>query len=170
MSEKIERRPLRFERLEDSLAEIHALHKSGYEMAGNWDLSKACQHLMKTLRMSIEGAPFSLPFFLQPVARFILFRTVMEGKPTRLALKTVPQFLPDSTSDVVKDMADYELFVQKVLAEDAPLLPKHPVFGRMTKPQWRKFHAWHAAHHLSFLIPKKSAEASSTSQKEVVAS
>ena len=167
MGRQSARRTLRFDSLEDSLVEIRSLHETGYELVGNWDLSKACQHLTKTMRMSIEGAPFNLPFFLKPIARWILFRSVMAGEPTRLPLKTVRQFLPDDSGMVIKDMADYELYVNKVMAADAPLLANHPVFGRITKDEWRRFHAWHAAHHLSFLLPKSTTSTESNRSPQV---
>ena len=30
----------------------------------------------------------------------------------------------------------------------------HPVFGRLTDDQWRRFHLIHISHHLSFLTPR----------------
>lgn len=169
MGKQSARRTLKFDRLQDSLEEMRSLHESGYDMVGNWDLSKVCQHLTKTLRMSIEGAPFSLPFFLKPITRWILFRSVMEGRPTRLPLKTVRQFLPDDSGMVVKDMADYELYSNKVVADDAPLIANHPVFGRLSQEEWLRFHAWHAAHHLSFLLPRSAAQAESHGAKQTEA-
>jgi hypothetical protein len=32
-------------------------------------------------------------------------------------------------------------------------LPEHPVFGRLTRPDWDHMHRIHSAHHLSFLWP-----------------
>ncbi len=161
MSRHSARRPLQFDCLRDTVREVHRLHDSDYTMVGNWDLAKACRHLSKTLRMSIEGAPFNLPFFLKPVARWVLFRSVMSGTPTRLPLKTVKQFSPEDAADVEAEVADYEEMVEKIMSDDAPLLEVHPVFGRVSKDQWRTFHAWHAAHHLSFLIPSKIEDAKS---------
>jgi len=156
MSKQDARRSLKLECLRDSVAEVQRLHELGYAKAGNWDLSQICQHLTKTLKMSIEGAPFNLPFFLKPVARWMLFDTVMAGKPTRLPLKTVPQFLPNDSADNMQDIADYESFVNKVMDDGVDLIATHPIFGPITSSEWRSFHAWHAAHHLSFLLPKTS--------------
>lgn len=149
------RRPLKFNCLRETVDEARDLQQRGYTQVGNWDLGKACQHLTKTMRMSIEGAPFRLPFFLRPIARRILFGKVMSGKPTRLPLKTAPQFRPVDAFDVTQEIDEYVELVQKVMADDAPLLPDHPVFGPISKSEWRTFHAWHAAHHFSFLIPNE---------------
>lgn len=152
-----QRRPLKFDDLRESVSEVHRLNTSGYDKAGNWNLGQACQHLSKTLRMSLEGSSFSLPFFLKPIARWLLFRSVMKGVPTRLSAKAPPQVRPDDNADAEHEVTEYETWVRKVLAEEASLLPDHPVFGRVTADEWRRFHAWHAAHHLSFLLPKTSA-------------
>jgi hypothetical protein len=70
-------------------------------------------------------------------------------------LKTVPQFQPDDSPDLKQEITEYVALIRQVMADDAPLLPDHPVFGRTAKSEWRQFHAWHAAHHFSFLIPNE---------------
>ena len=150
------RRPLRFESLSDSVAEIRRLQECGYERVGNWTLGQACQHLTKTMRMSIEGSDFRLPRLLRPIARWVLFGSVMKGIPTKLPLKTPPSFVPDQASDDDAEIEAYVSWVGNVMADGSTLQPDHPVFGRITAEQWRRFHAWHAAHHLSYLIPAES--------------
>ena len=66
-----------------------------------------------------------------------------------------PLFRPDGSPDLRQEISEYVSLVRQVMADDAPLLPDHPVFGRTTKDEWRQFHAWHAAHHFSFLIPNE---------------
>ena len=156
MSKQAARRSLKFDCLRETLAEVDRLNDSGYTMVGNWNLGKACQHLSKTMRMSIEGAPFSLPFFLKPVARKLLFGKIMSGAPTRLPLKTVRQFRPDVLVDTDHEISEYQRLVNQIMDDDASLLSNHPLFGKVTLAQWRTFHAWHSAHHFSFLIPMPS--------------
>ncbi len=156
MSVKHTRRSLRFECLRDTVDEAKRLNETPHELAGKWDLAKQCQHLSKTLRMSLEGAPLHLPFFIQPIARWILFSSIIKGIPTRLPLKTLPHFLPNESADTQESIDEYEILVEKVMDPNAPLLRKHPIFGRVTCEQWRQFHTWHAAHHFSHLIPTLS--------------
>ena len=153
MSKHDARRPLKFDLLQTSVEEIQELREHGYTMAGNWNLSQICQHLSKTLKISIEGAPFRLPFLLRPFARWLLFDSVMRGRPTRLPLIAPSQFQPDEPENVDQHIANYQELVGKVTAADAQLISDHPVFGRVSLEEWRKFHCWHAAHHLSFLQP-----------------
>ncbi len=155
MSKSVVRRPLEFDCLPDSVAEVHRLNELGYAKAGNWDLAQMCQHLSKSMRIAIEGAPFRLPFFLQPVARWMLYDTVMKGQRTRLPLITAPQFRPDASPDAKSEIAEYETLVNTVMADDVVLLPDHPLFGTVTPEYWHKFFTWHAAHHLSYLIPNE---------------
>ena len=162
------RRALKLDCLRDSVTEVRRLQENGYSRVGEWSLSQACQHLSKTLQMSMEGAPFSVPFFLKPVARFLFFRRMMDGKPIRLSVKADPYFLPNEVgSDSEADIAEYEQLVSQVMADETDLIPNHPVFGKVSKDEWRKFHAWHAAHHLSFLVPAESPAVLETAQPTV---
>lgn len=154
--EKRSRRSLTFESLPETVAEAHRLRDGGYQMVGNWNLGQACSHLTKTLRMSVEGAPFSLPFFMRPIARALVLGKVMKGAPTNLPLKTVKAFEPDGSIDIDAEVSQYEQWVAKIMDPSAPLLEKHPVFGKFSKDKWRTFHAWHAAHHFSYLLPESS--------------
>ena len=170
MSKHDARRELHFDCLRDSVEEIHRLSQTGYTKAGEWNLSQACQHLSKTMKMSREGSPFNLPFFLKPVARWMLFGNILAGKPTRLPLTTAPQFKPedvpenetDGVVDKMSDLSEYERLVGVVMSDEATLIPEHPVFGKVSPDEWRKFHAWHAAHHFSFLLPRKPVSAHTT--------
>ncbi len=154
--EKRSRRLLQFESLSDTVAEAHRLRDGGYQMVGNWNLGQACSHLTKTLRMSVEGAPFSLPFFMRPIARALVLGKVMNGAPTGLPLKTVKVLQPDESIDVDAEVDQYEQLVAKIMDPSASLIEKHPVFGKFTVQEWRTFHAWHTAHHFSYLLPESS--------------
>lgn len=156
MGNQVKRRPLKFENLPATVTEVRRLQEGGYDLAGNWDLAKACSHLSKTLTLSLEGSPFNLPFFMKPIARFLLFGKVMAGKQTGLPLKTDPALAPNDCKDATLEIENYEKLVQRVMDPNATLIESHPVFGKVTVEQWRTFHAWHAAHHLSYLIPKTS--------------
>lgn len=164
MRTSVQRRPLKFDCLRDSVAEVHRLNESGYVKAGNWDLAQMCQHLSKSARIAIEGAPFSLPSFLKPVARWLLFDTIMKGQRTRLPLITAPQFRPEASPDADQEIAEYESLVNQVMADDADLLPDHPLFGIVTPDYWHQFFTWHAAHHLSYLIPNETNAADATAR------
>ena len=48
--------------------------------------------------------------------------------------------------------------MKKLYEEESAIIPKHPILGKIKPEQWRAFHAWHAAHHLSFLHPKGETE------------
>lgn len=148
------RRQLKFPDLNATVAEVHRLQAGPYVQVGKWDLGMACQHLTKTLRMSVTKAPVTLPFFLRPIARKMMFGKIMRGEPTGLPLKTFPSFVPKQDNESERHVTEYEVVVNVVMEPDAALLPVHPIFGTVTKDEWRMFHAWHAAHHLSFLLPE----------------
>lgn len=166
MSNRSARRPLRFDDLPATLDEIHRLSEVGYVGVGKWDLAQICQHLNKTMRMSLEGAPFGVPRLLQPLAKRILFRKVIRGEPTYLPLKTVAAFQPEEHADPGNGIQEYAELMERIMSESSSLLDVHPVFGPITKAEWQTFHAWHAAHHLSFLIPNASPNESKEAPTE----
>jgi len=102
-------------RLLDSVADVHDLRDAGYDMAGNWYLGMALEHLTKTMKMSVEGAPFRLPFFMRPIARWILFRTALEGGTTRLPLPTNKHLRPTGDADIDGEIATCEAVVGQVM-------------------------------------------------------
>ncbi len=153
MGKNYNRRPLTFRTLEESLQDIQQLSKREYTKSKNWDLGQICSHLNKTMRMSFDGADFGLPFFVQPFVRQIFMRTVRKGKQYHGAPKAPAQVTPDESVDIEQEIQEYETLVRRLYEDEKEILPKHPIVGKLSPEDWRLFHAWHAAHHLSFLHP-----------------
>lgn len=61
-------------------------------------------------------------------------------------------FVPPGGLDDSEEVRLFEVCVHEFEGHTKPLHP-HPGFGRMTHEELGRFHAAHAAHHLSFLIP-----------------
>ena len=69
------------------------------------------------------------------------------GKPT------MPQSVPPPGGDDAAGVARIRETVERVRAFAGPPLPS-PFFGPMDRDTWVKLNCVHAAHHLSFLVPK----------------
>jgi Protein of unknown function (DUF1569) len=141
------RRQLDFHDFNSIGTEIDRLEKNGYNQVGQWNLSRTCDHLAKTMRMSLEGFPHRAPWYVRLVApmvkgRFFRKRRMPEGFPAPSGLE------PSDDKAAVQLCKD---FLTRVC--DAKEFHLHPVFGKLSPEEWRQVHLIHSSHHLSFLIP-----------------
>lgn len=148
------RRELKFENLNEAIEDIKTLSSQGYDQVGNWNLAMICQHLSKTMRMTVEGADFKMPGIMQWVARLFFKKTFMTGKPVKMKVSAPAQLVPEETEEVEKWTTEFTFLANKILDDNTELVHQHPVFGKLSTEELRKLHGWHAAHHLSFLLPK----------------
>ena len=154
----VSRRELRFDNLSDAAKDAENLLAKGYEKLGNWSLSQVCDHMTDWLTYPIDGFPkvrFPISIVLwvmkKTVGRkkfesYLTSRSFPTGKPTMP--KTVHPASDDATA-VKKFIAALDRFAKYT----GPVLPS-PLFGAMTKDEADRMHCVHAAHHLSFLVPK----------------
>ncbi len=153
------RRELRFDTLDDAVRDAEHLLAAGYERAGNWDLAQCCGHLSEWFRYQMEGFP-PLPLWMRPAMWTLrntlgpaMARKAIAAGTMRAGISTIPQSVVEPGRDATAAVATFRDTVARWTAHAGPLLPS-PLFGSMTKPEWVKLHAIHAAHHLSFLVPK----------------
>lgn len=148
-----ERRPLRFESLQDVLLDVETL-LSGYQMLGNWSLGQVCQHLAKVLDMSRTSSPEAGPHVLEERTRTIMKRRVFSSGVIAAGVDVPGSPLPDP-ADTLDDRAEVERLREAIsayLAHTGPI-GAHPLFGALTTDEGLRFQCVHASHHLSFLIP-----------------
>ncbi|HZT79571.1 MAG TPA: DUF1569 domain-containing protein [Gemmataceae bacterium] len=147
------RRALDFRDFGAVAAEVERLRRTGYDQAGNWNLAQVCDHLAAAMRGSVEGFPFPGPWFFRtligPFARRVFFRR----RRMPAGIQIPERFRP--AADVDEAAAVRAFHAALALVRDWPgeFVP-HPILGRFTPAQWRQFHLIHAAHHLSFLVPR----------------
>jgi hypothetical protein len=153
------RRPLAFDSLDDLVRDAEHLSAVGYDKAGKWDLAQACGHLSEWFRYQIDGFP-KAPLLIRPMLWLVrntfgpaAGRRAFAAGNMRPGIPTVPQSVPASGGDAGAAVAKLREAVARWQAYTGPLHPS-PMFGTMTKDEWRRGHLIHAAHHLSFLIPK----------------
>ncbi|MCP4245865.1 MAG: DUF1569 domain-containing protein [bacterium] len=148
------RRTLRFENYDDLLAEIERLAPDHRTLA-RWSLAQICHHLADTQDFSIHNPKPGIkttPLYRATVGRFALrvllwFHYIPEGAGN----------LPGPDAPGLPNAI--ERLQQTVTAVSTePMTAIHPIFGRLTQEQWRRFHLIHAAHHLSFAVPGSEAE------------
>jgi hypothetical protein len=122
-------------------------------------LAQACGHLAEWFRYQIDGFP-KAPLVMRPLIWAVrntfgpaAGRRAFAAGNMRAGIPTIPQSVPSPGGDDAVAVATLRAAVNRWREYTGPLHPS-PMFGTMTKDEWVRGHLIHAAHHLSFLIPK----------------
>lgn len=147
------RRALAFDSLDAVMPDVDRLLQ-GYEAAGKWSLGQVCYHLATGLRYTAEGGlPVRVPWprrvFLGRLVKWYIFKK--GGMPEGVEVPASVLSPSPSHDDRAEAEALRATIVQFLQAPE-PFAP-HPLFGRLSGDEWRRFHCIHCAHHLSFLVP-----------------
>jgi hypothetical protein len=156
----VERRKLTFTTLEDVAEDAENLLAKGYDQAGNWDLAQVAGHLAEWLRFPIEGFP-KPPLLIKPM---LWLMKVTAGKKMLEKIladgftpggRTMPETVPPSGGNAAEAVGRLRSAVEGWKAHTGDVHPS-PLFGAMTKETGLALQLKHAAHHLSFLVPKSN--------------
>lgn len=155
----VARRPLVFNDLDDVVRDAERLLANGYEKAGNWDLAQVAGHLAEWLRFPVEGfpkapAPIRAIFWVlrKTVGRKKLL-TYLETKSFPAGKPTFPETVPPPGGDPRAAVEKLRQAAGRLKGHTGPIVPS-PLFGHMTRDEAVGMQLVHAAHHLSFLVPK----------------
>lgn len=149
------RRQLQLERLQDAIAECECLLRNGYTPSGKWTLAQICCHLRLTIESNMDGYPLwmtMLGYPLRPILRWLMLPRLLHGNSPS-GVKTAGMFLPTNDLDDTVELGRFKDCVARFVDSSRPM-HAHPGFGNMTHEDFERFHAAHAAHHLSFLHPQ----------------
>ena len=159
MTDKPQRRQLQFNDLDEVVRDAEALLAGGYDKAGSWDLAQVAGHLAEWLRFPVEGfpkapAPIRAVFWVlrKTIGRKKLL-TYIETKSFPAGKPTMPETVPPPGGDPRAAVEKLRQSVERLKAYTGQIVPS-PLFGHMTKDEAVGMQLVHAAHHLSFLVPK----------------
>lgn len=146
------RRTVRYESLDELLADAQRISGSEVRPLGNWSQGQIFEHLARSLDSSIDGAGFALPAPVQWMMSLLMKRKFLEKK-LPAGFKSTAQFKPDATS-AEGGLASLQKAIvrQQQESQRAP----HPAFGNIGREQWNAFHLRHAEMHMSFLVKGES--------------
>jgi hypothetical protein len=148
------RRTLRFETLDQVLADVQTLADAGangtLRSCGNWTLGQNLNHLATWVDYSYDGVPMKIPFFVPWILR--PFKNRFLTKPMKPG-STIPKVPGGTLATDVVSTADGMAHIQKSFARLASEVPGRPhvLFGRMNHNEWIAQHLRHAELHLSFM-------------------
>ena len=153
-----QRRKLRFESIDDALAEAERLAAAEREgrlaRAGKWSLGRTLGHLATWANFALDGYPpevtAQLPVRL--IARAMRGRILNQGMMAGVKIGR----LPEGTVGV--DEMPAEAGLERFRAamrrlEASPPTADNPVFGKLTHAQWVQLNLRHAELHLGFQVP-----------------
>ena len=151
------RRRLRFESLDELIAEVRFLTTASCKTLGNWSPGQIFEHLRKWVDVGYEPTSFIAPWYIRyllvPVMKnAFLTQTMSAGfQPSKRAA----MFEPAATVDQQTAGAQLLAALERLKHEPPPLA--HPIFGHMAQQEWWSLTARHSELHLSFLLPEGHA-------------
>ena len=154
-----QRRQLRFETIDDALAEADRLvageREGRLDGAGNWTLGQTLGHLATWANFAFDGYP---PEVRAPLPVRLILR-LMRGSILRKGMMAGVKVgkVPGGTLGLDVLPADEGLrrfrAAMERLRGSAPTAA-NPVFGRLTHEQWIQLNLRHAELHLGFQVPR----------------
>ena len=142
------RRKVRYESLDDFLADARRVASSDVRMLGNWTPGQIYKHLAKSMNCSIDGFEKLMPPPMRWMLSFFMKKKFLNDSiPT--GFKTSSDFIFGESS-AEEGLADLEKAIDRLKNESKRSL--HPGFGKITNEEWNKFHLRHAEEHMSFLV------------------
>jgi hypothetical protein len=101
-----------------------------------------------------------MPLFLKPIFWFVrktsatkMLDKVISEQKMQEAAPTAPTSIPSADADDRAEVERYKTAASLWMNHTGPYIPS-PLFGEQTKERCLTLHLVHAAHHLSFLVPK----------------
>jgi hypothetical protein len=159
MPSQTNRRDLQFKNFDAVRNDTQTLLRTGYDRAGNWDLSQVCGHLAAWLTYPIDGPPPQPP---HRAMMFWLVRNTIGGMIVRHILRTgampagsstLKSSIPAAGGEETQAVANLQSAISRFEKHTGPWHPS-PLFGTLDRDQRTRLQLIHCAHHLSFLNPK----------------
>jgi hypothetical protein len=156
-SKVTDRRKLRFESIDQVLAEVQRLAEADRAgrlgQLGNWTLGQTLGHLAAWAEYGYTGAPLHVPWLIKWIAR-LQKRRFLYG-PMRAGVK-IPRLeggtLATDALPLDEGLARYQRVMERLQVEP-PTAPS-PVFGPLTHEESISLNLRHAELHLGFLVPQ----------------
>ena len=154
-----QRRKLRFETIDDALAEAERLVVTEREgqllLAGNWPLGLTLGHLATWANFAFDGYPPEVraPAPVRMILRLMRGRILSKGMMPGVRIRGIP----DGTLGLEprapeEGLAELRQAFER-LRTRAPRID-NPAFGRLTHEQWVQLNLRHAELHLGNLVPR----------------
>lgn len=149
------RRTLKFNSLDDIIADVEKLNQSKIRAIGNWSPGQVLEHVTIVMDYCLDGTPFTSPWYVRVLSFFFKKRFLTKPMPAGFALPehAAKHLLPKETS-WEDGLAHFRKAMDrmKTIAERK----RSPFMGELTREEWDMLHCRHCELHLSFLVPEQA--------------
>lgn len=141
---------LRFDSLDEMLADVDRLRSGPTEQAGQWNLAMILDHMAKAINAhdNPKVKPMRRP--LRWIVRAAVHRIVRRGRYPSIKFPAPKRMQPDPNVSLESTYAEFRAAVESLRAITSPILTDTP-FGDLPVDEFVKLQLLHGAHHLGFL-------------------
>lgn len=152
-TKKVEgRRVIRYESLEDVIADARRCAEGGWTTNGNWSINQIYHHLSVALHAAIDGFGFRMIWPKRLLARiFFKNKYLTEGFPPGFKIPAKMERLEPMEMPVEDALAQLAMAIERY--QGNPKRAPHPLFGQLTSEESDQFQLRHAELHMSFIVP-----------------
>ena len=147
------RRVLRFNSLDEILADLAGLEGKRLKTLGNWSVGQILAHLAIPMNGAIDGMEFRPPWYFRIIAKMFKRKFLTGTMPAGFKLPKDAEavLLPPPTSDA-DGFAVVRRAIQRLKTETHR--EPSPVMGPLTIEEWNQLNCRHSELHLSFIVPE----------------
>lgn len=147
-----DRRTLKFQSMDDLLADIESFQNDAVDATGGWTPGQIVEHVALIVNDSIDGFQVTAPLGLRLLAKLIKGRVLTKpfNPGIKLPANMVARYDPPSATTWDNAVANLRRGVERIRNGER-MTALSPVFGRFTHEQWVQLHCRHAEMHFSFL-------------------
>ena len=157
---KASRRTLRFDTIDDTLAEADRLAAAEREgrlrQIGNWTLGQSLGHLATWADFAFDGYPPLVahpPLPVRLIAQMLRNRILTKGMMPGMKIGRVPGgTLGTEPLSTEEGLSRFRRAFERLRAT-SPTIP-NPALGPLTHDQWTQLNLRHAELHLGFQVPR----------------
>lgn len=150
-TEKSRRRQVRYESLDEVLADVEALAEAETETTGDWTFPQILKHLAISMDFARETHVVTFPFYVRIVGWFMRNRWLSQGLPSGFQLpeKAADRLVPPQDTQLSEALEHFRRAIHA--AKTKSIQRAHPALGVLSPDEWKTFHQRHCELHLSFV-------------------
>ncbi len=141
---------LKFNTVDEMIADAQALRAGPYDRAGQWDLAMILDHLAKAMGGPFAAGGKNLPWPAARIGRFVMHRFAQRTTYPAIQFPAPKSMKPTTGIALEPAFAEFLTAARQVQAASGETI-QWPPFGAMPLEDFRKIQLLHGAHHLSFL-------------------
>lgn len=148
------RRTLRFNSLDEILADLAGLEGRKLKTLGNWTAGQIFAHLAIPANGAIDGMKLSPPWYLRILGRIFKKKFLNGSMPPgfKLPKSVEAELVPPTTTSEAEGLATLRRAIHRLKTETHR--EPSPLVGPMTIEDWNLLNCRHCELHLSFIVPE----------------